>query len=1041
MIRLYKEGKATLFHPDHGVVIANAKDMKVKCDAALCIGRLEDDRFIVNLHTDKTGKTNCSPDAVPSTPSYAATVANQETTPTKASSKTSNSSKAMLQFKRLGLASPSRILEIHKRRLAYKIDLPSDLTIGDFSAVQSEDAFHQARSRAKAHHNFHSSKKTGQPFAKLWFDIKSVSHPSYSNCSYFIVIVCDYTRWKACIPLTKKSQLTEHFQTWYSQFVLPLGYKTNFVRCDNGGEQKSVEFSSFLTKISAMAEYTNAYSSASNGVAERAIQTIFRTANAIRFDAHLPKKAWAECVRTACFLENRLPTEANPNKISPFEMLYRVVPDLSILRVIGCKAYVHEFRPKTLGLDPKATVGTLIGYAGSTNGYRILINATSGAYIESAHVTFAEQVPNLAGELHSLPGPTAEHIFYSYERPTKTISGYKPSKIEDNKELEDPDPEIELEEDHVIEPDQVLDLIAPELRPPSSLTSVENVATHMRPHRGPKPIDRLTYPEDHRQPRRSRANLVHSASIKTKPPKIKYQEAVKDPLLQAAMYDEIKNLIETSAFKVVDLPPGRRAISSIWAHKLKYDENGKFIRARSRICPRGYEQTANVDYDPNHVASPTLSLDTAMLSLSIEVQRAQFAKLADVPKAFGTYTEPEHDIYLRPPSGMVIPPGKVLLLLHSWQGTRQGAYDWHKVANKTLLETGKFKRSAIDPCYYYRWDGDCFTQVGLYVDDFRVASDQEDILNDVISMLEGTYSVKVSAANWWLGMGIEHDRRAGILTISMRQAILGMLDDFGMTDCKSQPTPAAPNTKLHKPLEGSTDPEAASFPYREAVGGLLWIARTGRPDILYAVCQLTQFSKSWDSTHVIAAKYVLRYLKGTMDICLTLRKADGFILEAFADSDYGAEPEGNNLPMRSISGMVAYLHGVGPIFSSASLEKTLSLSTAEAEYKATSKAAQYLVGIRQLMEEIGFPQTGPSTIYNDNAAAVIMVRQNYSSSATRHIKLKFHYIREKVSDGEIEVKFCPTTRMIADIMTKSLDRVKFARLRDLLMSGKMNQVD
>ena len=285
----------------------------------------------------------------------------------------------MLQFKRLGLASPSRILEIHKRRLAYKIDLPSDLTIGDFSAVQSEDAFHQARSRAKAHHNFHSSKKTGQPFTKLLFDIKSVSHPSYSNCSYFIVIVCDYTRWKACIPLTKKSQLTEHFQTWYSQFVLPLGYK-----------------------ISAMAEYTNAYSSASNGVAERAIQTIFRTANAIRFDAHLPKKAWAECVRTACFLENRLPTEANPGKISPFEMLYRVVPDLFILRVIGCKAYVHEFRPKTLGLDPKATVGTLIGYAGSTNGYRILINATSGAYIESAHVTFAEQVPNLAGELHSV---------------------------------------------------------------------------------------------------------------------------------------------------------------------------------------------------------------------------------------------------------------------------------------------------------------------------------------------------------------------------------------------------------------------------------------------------------------------------------------------------------------------------------------------------------------------------------------------------------------------------------------------------------------
>jgi hypothetical protein len=190
MILLYKEGKATLFHPEHGVVIANAQDMKVKCNAALCIGRLEDDRFIVNLHTAKTGKTNCPPESFASISSYAAAVTIQETKPVSGSSKTSNSSKAMLQFKRLGLTSPSRILEVHKRRLAYKIDLPSDLTIADFSAVQSVDVFHQARSRAKAHHNLHSFKKTGKPFDKLWFDIKSVSHPSYSNCTYFIVIVC-----------------------------------------------------------------------------------------------------------------------------------------------------------------------------------------------------------------------------------------------------------------------------------------------------------------------------------------------------------------------------------------------------------------------------------------------------------------------------------------------------------------------------------------------------------------------------------------------------------------------------------------------------------------------------------------------------------------------------------------------------------------------------------------------------------------------------------------------------------------------------------
>jgi hypothetical protein len=410
--------------------------------------------------------------------------------------------------------------------------------------------------------------------------------------------------------------------------------------------------------------------------------------------------------------------------------------------------------------------------------------------------------------LHSLPGPNGEHRFFEYESKTTNNNKSKQSRndsildknneqtLDEQDENEEIKPEMN-DQDHVIEPDDILDLIAPELHPQAEA----------RPHREHKPIDRLTYP-DHR-PSRARAKQVRLANVKPKPPRITYREAIKDPLLQAAMYDEIKNLIETSAFKIVDLPPGRRAISSTWAHKLKYDENGQFVRARSRICPRGFEQTAHVDYDPNHTASPTLSLDTAMLSLSIEVQRNQISKLADVPKAFGTYTEPEHDIYLRPPSGMAIPPGKVLLLLHSWQGTKQGSYDWHKVANKTLLEKGKFKQSKIDPCYYYRWDGDCFTQVGLYVDDFRVSSDQESILNNVIAMLEESYAVKVSEANWWLGMGIEHDRIKGILTISMKQAIIGMLDDFGMSDCKSQPTPAAPNTKLKKPIEGSSDAEAA----------------------------------------------------------------------------------------------------------------------------------------------------------------------------------------------------------------------------------------
>ncbi len=155
----------------------------------------------------------------------------------------------------------------------------------------------------------------------------------------------------------------------------------------------------------------------------------------------------------------------------------------------------------------------------------------------------------------------------------------------------------------------------------------------------------------------------------------------------------------------------------------------------------------------------------------------------------------------------------------------------------------------------------------------------------------------------------------------------------------------------------------------------------------------------------------------------------------YADSDFAAEPEENDSPMCSTSGMVAYMHGIGALYSSVNLEKTISHSTAEAEYKSISRASKFVEGIRQFLEELGFPQLSPTVIYNDNQAAIAMSKQSFSSSSTRHMKIKFHYIRQLVKDGSVKVSFLPTTSMIADMMTKALDRVLFERFRKMLLDG------
>jgi hypothetical protein len=424
-----------------------------------------------------------------------------------------------------------------------------------------------------------------------------------------------------------------------------------------------------------------------------------------------------------------------------------------------------------------------------------------------------------------------------------------------------------------------------------------------------------------------------------------------------------------------------------------------------------------------------------MIGMQMEVQRNMFTSHLDVTNCFQMYSElPQGTrVILKTPDGFHVPPGMCIRAINALQGSPQAGRLWQDKAEAYLF-TLRFNQSKIDPSYYWRWDGECFTQIVRTTDDFRISSDSKQYLNKVCSQLMSEWKMSVQINKTWNGMEIVHDRVATTLTISMKRDLEAMLTKYGMAECKPETTPAVPNSKLIKELDW--DLEAMEFPYRESVGELLWFARTGRPDILYAVNQLTKFSHKWGSTHVTAVKRVMRYIKGTLDIKLTFHKSKNPYLVVYADSDFAGEPEGNDLPMCSTSGAIVYNHGIGPIFPTVNLEKTLSLSTAEAEYKTFTVASKLIDAIAQFYEEIGFPQDKPVTIFNDNQAAIAMSKQTFSTSATRHMKLRFHYIRERIQDGSIKVAYLETGKMIADMMTKALGRVLFERFRGMLMSGQ-----
>ena len=648
------------------------------------------------------------------------------------------------------------------------------------------------------------------------------------------------------------------------------------------------------------------------------------------------------------------------------------------------------------------------------------MNTSLGSIIESSHVVFAEKViPGLflpinddevlthSNEDEDFLDFDGEVILSNVQTPENTVHNAQvPNEDLDISEVDSPN---KVSKPNKMTDDDLDEIVVEELKLRKS--------------------ERITIPIDRYKPAIN--HVLHILQTK-----LKFKEAVQDIRFFDSMRKEIKLLFDIGCIGIVDLPTGRIPIGSTWAHKLKFDSEGEYIRAKSRICPWGFMQKPGIDYDENEVSAPTLPIEHAMLFTSITVDRKMFEALLDVDTAF-QLPKNKHDVYMRAPEGIKLPPGKVIKLINSMNGTKQGAFNWNYEAD-ILLKSLNFKATNSDSCFYYRYNNNNLTICALYVDDFRIAADDKDELDQIVAHFKRSYSIKDQPTNWWLGLKVEHDRTLGILKISQEQYILKVLEKFKMSDCKPVSTPAEPNSKLVKTaVDDDKDYDAMSFPYREAVGALLWIARTCRPDILYAVNQVGSHCNNPNMSHITAVKRILRYLKGSTKVGITFRRSNNskLVLEAMSDADWAGEPQENTRPMCSTSGIVLYLKGIGPIQWVSSLQSTIAGSTAEAEYKSLGHTGKLVLGMRQVLEEIGFQQPGASVIFEDNNACIVMANSRYTSSKMRHMKINHHLIREYIQRGEIMLKYCPSEEMIADMFTKAVTVTLFTTFRNILLNG------
>ncbi|KAE9076669.1 hypothetical protein PF010_g23812 [Phytophthora fragariae] len=358
------------------------------------------------------------------------------------------------------------------------------------------------------------------------------------------------------------------------------------------------------------------------------------------------------------------------------------------------------------------------------------------------------------------------------------------------------------------------------------------------------------------------------------------------------------------------------------------------------------------------------------------------------------------------------------MLLQSLYGLKQASRVWNETIDKHLKSMG-FEPADADPCVYTRGEGEDECIVCLYVDDMLIASRQMAVIASVKAGIAEKFRIKdMGRARFILGIEIDYDMERRTLGISQKAYTESIIKKFGQENAKPCLTPLEPGVQLTKADEPQTEEDKAkmkSKPYRSLVGSLMYLACGTRPDISVAVAKLSRFPENPGEKHWDAGIKVVRYLLKTKDVGIVYDGLLGTQLEAYPDADWA----GNRDDRRSVSGMLLMLCGAPVVWRSTS-QKTVALSSTEAEYLALSGCVKECVWMRRLLKDIGAEQVGATVIYEDNQGAMALAKNAGYQARTKHIDIRYHFIREKAVSNEVKLEYVDTKNQLADFMTKGL---------------------
>ncbi|GAU41486.1 hypothetical protein TSUD_239620 [Trifolium subterraneum] len=407
-------------------------------------------------------------------------------------------------------------------------------------------------------------------------------------------------------------------------------------------------------------------------------------------------------------------------------------------------------------------------------------------------------------------------------------------------------------------------------------------------------------------------------------------------------------------------------------------------------------------------------LTTVRLLLAVASTKHWFLHQLDVNNAF-LHGDLEENVYMTIPEGITPPqPNQMCKLQKSLYGLKQASRKWYEKLTSLLLHEG-YKQSSSDYSLFTLHSDSHFTALLVYVDDIILAGTSMTEFDRIKSILDTNFKIKdLGPLKYFLGLEVAQSREG--LIISQRKYCLDLLKDSGLLGSKPASTPLDPAVKLHNDA-GKLYEDISS--YRRLIGRLLYLTNT-RPDISFAVQQLSQFLHKPTMVHFNAACRVVRYLKHNPGRGLLFSRHSDTQLLGFADADWAGCIE----TRRSTSGYCFFL-GSSLVSWKAKKQLTVSRSSSEAEYRALSTATCELIWLLFLMKDLSIQCSKQPIIYCDSQSAIHIASNPVFHERTKHLEIDCHLVREKVQQGLLRLLPISTDDQLADCLTKPLAAPKF----------------